>query len=682
MEETISCHGLMLVSAYTQSDRPICWQGRNAFIRKRSQSGGGLPSDMTAESSLWKKLWKSKAPGKMKITVWRFAHDSLPSGHQLLRRRVPAAGACFFCGREETVEHTLLFCHYTQEVWSRVKARTRLKLQRSLFTTTKAWVFDFLDRANDHAVIILAVMVWHIWNARNGVRHDEPIKHPHSLAEQILAYIDMIQLHLLKHCINHSREATTPTPSWSPPPEGTIVINMDAAMFSASSRTGVGVVVRNHKGEFLAAHSQLLDETMTPEIAEAHAIRCVVSLARDEGWNRIVLASDCLAVIQRIKAPERDRSLPLHRFNRKLEAAAGTRSSPEQEATPGRAAATREILVLDNDAAHPSDARRSSDAPSDPLPPSPVSSPLVVDDASRPLILLLIARLGIAFPRLTVGLHWEAKLMGRGALTRMEPVNTNFYQLGNGGSLIFEHDLNALSDHLDRPHPEFHGAQISDQPGGELQWIITADLRGKMEPPTSERILFSFMESNWLDGLARALQEGLARLCGMSGEALRHPRFSHLARRNSAGEPMDMQPHPELKHHVDHLDFMLYHTQQDLDNARSYANQTHLALAEHADAIKLLAKDRKTLRRQKAKKDATIARLRAKIASLEATVKAQEDQLNEMEEDGEDIQGGSDFLSDDNDFEDDENTEGEDYDFLDDGEDDHTPLDVDDDEEE
>jgi ribonuclease HI len=207
------------------------------------------------------------------------------------------------------VEHTLLFCHYAQEVWSRVKARTHLKLHRSLFTTTKSWVFDFLDRASDQAVIILAVTVWHIWNARNGARHDEPIKHPHSLAEQILAYIDMIQLHLIKHRTNHRREATAPTPSWSPPPEGTIVINVDAALFSASSRTGVGVVVRNHKGEFLAAHSQLLDETMTPEIAEAHAIRCAVSLARDEGWNRIVLASDCLAVIQRIKAPERDRSL-------------------------------------------------------------------------------------------------------------------------------------------------------------------------------------------------------------------------------------------------------------------------------------------------------------------------------------------------------------------------------------
>jgi hypothetical protein len=263
----------------------------------------------------------------------------------------------------------------------------------------------------------------------------------------------------------------------------------------------------------------------------------------------------------------------------------------------------------------------------------------------------------------------------------MEPMNTKFYQLGNGGSLVFEHDLNALSDHLGRPHPEFHGVQVNDQPGGELQWIITADLRGKMETPTSERILFSFRESNWLDGLARALQEALARLCGMSGEALRSPRFSHLARRNSAGEPMDMSPHPELKHHVEHLDFILYHTQQDLDHAREYANQTHAHIIEQGEAIKLLNNDRKTLRQQRAKKDATITRLRAKIAALEATVKAQEEQMKKMEEDGDDIQGGSAFLSDDDDFEEDENTEEEDYEFLDAGEDDHVAIDVDEDEE-
>ncbi|KAK1626801.1 hypothetical protein QYE76_001116 [Lolium multiflorum] len=263
-----------------------------------------------------------------------------------------------------------------------------------------------------------------------------------------------------------------------------------------------------------------------------------------------------------------------------------------------------------------------------------------------------------------------------------EPLNTKFYQLGNGGSLIFEHDLDSLSDHLGRPHPEFHGIQVDDQPGGELQWIITADLRGKLEPPTSERILFSFRESNWLDGLARALQEALARLCGQNTEALREERFAHLARRNSDGRPMDVPLHPQLRHHVDHLDFMLYQTQRDLDASRAYANQTHAHIIEQGEAIKLLNNDRRNLRQQRAKKDATIRRLRDRIASLEATVTAQEDQIRHMEEDDEgiDIQGGDAFLSDDDDFEEDENTEEEDYEFLEAGQDDYVPIDIDDEE--
>ncbi|KAK1694732.1 hypothetical protein QYE76_011429 [Lolium multiflorum] len=185
-----------------------------------------------------------------------------------------------------------------------------------------------------------------------------------------------------------------------------------------------------------------------------------------------------------------------------------------------------------------------------------------------------------------------------------EPLNTKFYQLGNGGELIFEHDLNALSDFLGRPHPEFHGIQVNDQVGGELQWIITADLRGKLEPPTSERILFSFPESNWLDGLARGLQEALARLCGQNVVRILASRYAHL---------------------------------KELDNSRAYANQTHLALITHGDAIKMLSRDRNKLRLKCAKKDVTITRLRAQIASLEATVKAQEEQLMEIEEDEVDI---------------------------------------------
>ena len=149
---------------------------------------------------------------------------------------------------------------------------------------------------------------------------------------------------------------------------------------------------------------------------------------------------------------------------------------------------------------------------------------------------------------------------------------TKFYQLGSGENLVFQKDLEELSVYLNRPFPEFFGAQLNDQPGGELQWKIVADLRGKMEPPTSEMIRFSLRENNWMDGLARAMQEALARLCGQNVSRLKHSRFIHYARHDSMGEPMDMSPHSELKYHVEHLDYMLHETRKELDNARAHAN--------------------------------------------------------------------------------------------------------------
>ncbi|KAK1679292.1 hypothetical protein QYE76_040140 [Lolium multiflorum] len=268
-------------------------------------------------------------------------------------------------------------------------------------------------------------------------------------------------------------------------------------------------------------------------------------------------------------------------------------------------------------------------------------------------------------------------------LSLMEPyVQTETYDLENGGSLVFERDLYLVSEKLERPPPKFHGVRIHNTPTGEQQWMITADLKGSSEPPISERILFSFKAYSWVDGLAHALQEGLARVCGQNIAALRGSRFAHFARHDTMGEPMALSSHPVLKIHVQHLDFMLHETRKDLELTRVHSHRAQMALAHHADAIRLLAKDRRSLRLQRAKNVATITRLREKIRTLEVTVRTQQDQIQEMEEDGEDIQGGDDFLSDDNDFEDDEFTDEEDYEFLEAAEDGIIPIDVDEDPEE
>ena len=106
--------------------------------------------------------------------------------------------------------------------------------------------------------------------------------------------------------------------------------------------------------------------------------------------------------------------------------------------------------------------------------------------------------------------------------------------------------------------------------------MVVADLRGKMELPTSEKIRFSVKENNWMDGLTRAMQEALARLCGQNVSRLQNSRFIHYARHDSMGEPMNMPPHPELKSYIEHLNFMLRETRKELDNARAHANVKYM----------------------------------------------------------------------------------------------------------
>jgi ribonuclease HI len=71
---------------------------------------------------------------------------------------------------------------------------------------------------------------------------------------------------------------------------------------------GVGVVVRDHTGTFLAACGERYDEVTNPELAEALALRWAVSFAIGEGYSKVIFASDCQSVINRIKSMLIDRS--------------------------------------------------------------------------------------------------------------------------------------------------------------------------------------------------------------------------------------------------------------------------------------------------------------------------------------------------------------------------------------
>ena len=131
-----------------------------------------------------------------------------------------------------------------------------------------------------------------------------------------------------------------------------------------------------------------------------------------------------------------------------------------------------------------------------------------------------------------------------------------------------------------------------------MKWLVVANLRGKIEPPTSEGIQFNVLENNWLDGLARAVQEALARLCGHCINQIKGTPFEFYPRCDAMGQPLEAPSHPQLRRQVEDLSFMLYDRQHELDNACAVSNQKSALAIQRNNTITRLLKDRKKNRRR------------------------------------------------------------------------------------
>lgn len=170
------------------------------FLLAQSSSGHGQCFDRGREEKQWKTLWSVRAPNKMKIVLWRFAHDCLPSGMQLQQHHVPASVDCPFCCRPESVEHCMLFCPYACHVRDEVKLDFDIKLSRSDFRAPKQWLFDFISRSSNLHATVMAVTFWYSWDAQNSARNNNKASHPRRTAAKVKAYVDMIVSHLGTPC--------------------------------------------------------------------------------------------------------------------------------------------------------------------------------------------------------------------------------------------------------------------------------------------------------------------------------------------------------------------------------------------------------------------------------------------------------------------------------------------------
>jgi hypothetical protein len=87
--------------------------------------------------------------------------------------------------------------------------------------------------------------------------------------------------------------------------------DVDASLFPLFRWMGMDVVIRNHNSDYLVACIELQEEVTTPELelAEELALRRAVSFAGEDGFNKVMIGSDYLSLVQHLLSRQLDRSL-------------------------------------------------------------------------------------------------------------------------------------------------------------------------------------------------------------------------------------------------------------------------------------------------------------------------------------------------------------------------------------
>ena len=92
--------------------------------------------------------------------------------------------------------------------------------------------------------------------------------------------------------------------SWKKPQAGVFKINTDGTMADNGRRLSIGVIIRDSRGEAVAALCRVLPDCFSVDETEVLAVEARILLARELDLHQVIMESDSLSVVKRILAKD------------------------------------------------------------------------------------------------------------------------------------------------------------------------------------------------------------------------------------------------------------------------------------------------------------------------------------------------------------------------------------------
>ena len=156
----------------------------------------------------------------------------------------------------------------------------------------------FCRVTDDFRKEFFAVAAWYLWNRRNALhfgRQVQPISNINLLASNLLQEFLAAQedVALIAHPPVNQHQ-------WRPPEHDHFKVNFDAALFKSLNLAGIGVVIRDWRGDVVAALSMPIALASTVADLEALACRLALLFAVEKDLQNVIFEGDFVSVMNAI----------------------------------------------------------------------------------------------------------------------------------------------------------------------------------------------------------------------------------------------------------------------------------------------------------------------------------------------------------------------------------------------
>ncbi|CAH9119485.1 unnamed protein product, partial [Cuscuta epithymum] len=152
------------------------------------------------------------------------------------------------------------------------------------------------------------MLVWGIWKARNDMLWKNISSSPGQIVAAAFIFKDAWRR---AQGLNKPGSRIQCLENWIKPTAGRFKVNTDAAIKKGTGVVGLGWVVRDWEGSFMAAGAICWTGDYFPHEAEALAMREAINWIKCEGWEELEAESDAAQLVTSIREGPDDSSFGL-----------------------------------------------------------------------------------------------------------------------------------------------------------------------------------------------------------------------------------------------------------------------------------------------------------------------------------------------------------------------------------